>query len=172
MILLQTIHQFDVTTFHWFLKRKRRDLAVNISRKVSLTADGPAYVLIGLMALAAGDRLFATLLVLGFAVERAIYFVFKSGFKRNRPPQAIPGFESVIQPSDQFSFPSGHTSAAFFMATALTLYMPALAVVLVPWAMLVGLARVVLGVHFPTDIVAGAVIGTSVCLWTSSFLAI
>ena len=43
--------------------------------------------------------------------------MLKNGFKRNRPQDALTHFTSVIVPHDQFSFPSGHTSAAFLMAT-------------------------------------------------------
>jgi undecaprenyl-diphosphatase len=100
-------------------------------------------------------------LLLGFAVERPLYFILKNSFKRNRPQQAIQGFRSVITPSDQFSFPSGHTSAAFLVATLVGYFYPTLLICLYFWAALVGFSRVVLGVHFPTDTLMGIVLGVS-----------
>lgn len=163
MRLLQSIHNYDVLTFGWCLRRKRREQAVKVSRWVSFSADGPLYVLIGLAFIASAQWDIAKLIALGFLIERIFYKIFKSTFKRNRPPDAIPGYKSEVIPSDQFSFPSGHTSAAFFMAGCLSFVFPWAAWVLYPWACCVGAARVMLGVHFPTDIVAGACLGSSIC---------
>lgn len=76
----------------------------------------------------------------------------------------MPSFEALIKPSDQFSFPSGHTMAAFLLATLVHLSFDASAVGVYLWAILVGCSRVVLGVHFPSDVVAGAVIGVLIAL--------
>lgn len=164
MRILQNIHDLDVRTFSWCLKRKRRDAAIAVSRIVSFTANGPLYVIAGLAFIASEHWELVKLLAAGFLLERCVYFVCKNLFKRNRPPEAIPGFISVIKPSDKFSFPSGHTSAAFLVAVALSWAFPFLAWVLFPWAILVGMARVMLGVHFPTDTLAGALMGSSLCL--------
>lgn len=164
MRLLQNIHNYDVQTFSWFLRRKHRKQAVALAKIASFTADGPLYVAIGLLFVYLQQWDIVKLLVVLFAVERSIYFVFKSLFKRNRPPQAIPGFVSAITPSDKFSFPSGHTSAAFLMAAVLSSVVPGLGWFMYPWAACIGMARVTLGVHFPTDIMAGALMGHTIAL--------
>lgn len=163
MKILSYIHSYDVVAFEWFLRRHRRELFVKFSRWISRSADGPLYVVSGLCFVLMKNWPMATLFAMGFTIERCFYFLFKKLFKRNRPPAAIPGFSSVIEPSDKFSFPSGHTSGAFFMATAMTLVFPALALCFYLWAALVGLARVTLGVHFPTDTLAGALMGSTIC---------
>jgi len=104
--------------------------------------------------------------LLSFLIERPVYFVLKNSLKRNRPQAALINFRSIITPSDKFSFPSGHTSAAFMMATLLSYYFPPLIIPLYCWATLVGCSRVVLGVHFPTDILVGIILGISTALFS------
>ncbi|MGK2913313.1 MAG: phosphatase PAP2 family protein [Porticoccaceae bacterium] len=162
--LLAQIHAGDIVTFTWCMQRKHQRLLSGVSRIVSRTADGFYYPLIPLVLYATANPVAVKLLLalaIGFAVERPLYQVLKRGFRRNRPAQALADFESVITPSDQFSFPSGHTSGAFLVATIAAGLFPALCWPLYLWASLVGASRVFLGVHFPTDIVAGALMGAS-----------
>jgi undecaprenyl-diphosphatase len=143
------------------------------ARPVSRTADGHLYVILPLvlsMVSELGDRLlFAT--ALAFSAERAIYWVLKNTLRRKRPAQALPGFESTIIASDEFSFPSGHTSAAFLFATLLCLHFGPLLLFTYAWAMAVGMSRVYLGVHFPTDTLVGAALGTGLGLAVTGLLA-
>lgn len=162
MRLLDSIHRVDLSAFTWFVNHKHRDAIVRVSRFVSLMADGPLYVIAGLVFLGLQNWPIAQLMALGFIIERSCYKIFKGMFKRNRPPEAIPGFKSVVEPSDRFSFPSGHTSAAFLVASIFTYFFPLAGIVLLPWAVSVGIARVVLGVHFPSDVLAGAFMGFSI----------
>ena len=97
-----------------------------------------------------------------------VYKVLKRRTSRPRPYVAQPGITLCAVPLDQYSFPSGHTlHATAFTMTALA-YFPALAPLLVPFALLVALSRVVLGLHYPSDVVAGAAVGAS--LACGSFL--
>lgn len=106
-------------------------------------------------------RTFFIIAALAFFAERCLYYVLKMNLKRRRPPAAIPGFRSLITPSDEFSFPSGHTSGAFLFTTLCVLWFGPVALPLYLWATFVGLSRVLLGVHFPGDILAGATIGVA-----------
>jgi len=64
-------------------------------------------------------------------------------------------------PSDKFSLPSGHSAGAFVVATILTMYFPAFMAVWFIWAAGVAASRVIVGVHYPADVIVGAVIGSS-----------
>ncbi|MGS2723412.1 phosphatase PAP2 family protein [Porticoccus sp. GXU_MW_L64] len=173
MKVFQAIHQFDVQAFMWCMRRKHLALWSRLSRGVSFTADGYFYPLIAiallLLAGPRGERAFWVILA-AYGVERCIYFALKNGLKRDRPAQALPEFTSFITPSDKFSLPSGHTSAAFLMAGILCHLFAPLVWLLYPWACLVGASRVFLGVHFPTDILAGATMGSSIALMAVPWL--
>ncbi len=160
MRLLEALHHYDLTTFDWCLRRKRLEAFTKIARSLSRTADGHLYILAMLCFVVLSESAWALALLAAFLIERPLYMTLKAHFRRNRPPQAIPGFKSVIQPSDQFSFPSGHTSAAFLFATFANTLLPGIGWLLYPWAIGVGMSRVVLGVHFPTDTMAGALLGS------------
>lgn len=66
------------------------------------------------------------------------------------------------RPLDQFSFPSGHTLHAVAFTTITIAYFPQLAFLLIPFAFLVALSRMVLGLHYPSDVLAGAAIGAAI----------
>ena len=66
-----------------------------------------------------------------------------------------------LLPPDQFSFPSGHTMTAFALAVALGSFYPALSLPLLVLAGTIGLSRIVLGMHFLSDVVAGAALGAT-----------
>ena len=164
MKLLESLHNYDLHTFDWCLRRKHLATLTTASRWLSKTADGHLYVIGALVLIICDQQLMASVLTLALCAERLLYFVLKNNFKRNRPPQAIPGFKSVVEPSDQFSFPSGHTSAAFLCATLVCQWLPEVGGLLYLWAGLVGVSRVLLGVHFPTDTLAGAALGHSIAV--------
>ncbi|WP_317928822.1 phosphatase PAP2 family protein [Halioxenophilus sp. WMMB6] len=170
MRLLESIHNFDLLTFDWCHRRKNHEILVEVSRWVSKTADGPLYVVCGIVLALNNYYAVIPAFLAAFVLERTLYTLIKKFFKRNRPPEAIPNYQSAIIPSDQFSFPSGHTSAAFMMTIILSGLFPQLFWALLPWAASVGASRVMLGVHFPTDTLAGATLGLSCGLFTLNYL--
>lgn len=88
-----------------------------------------------------------------------IYKWLKGKTLRPRPYQVRQDIRLTGKALDKFSFPSGHTlHAVVFTWVALT-YFPQLAVLLILFTVLVGLSRVVLGLHYPSDVMAGALLG-------------
>jgi undecaprenyl-diphosphatase len=103
------------------------------------------------------------LMAVGLACT-AGYKWLKARTLRPRPYQAHAGIERFAVPLDRFSFPSGHTlHAVAFTLVALTYY-PALAGLLWPFTLLVALSRIVLGLHYPSDVLAGAALGAAVAI--------
>lgn len=170
---LHNLQDYDLRMLLWFFHRQHRALWIAFARALSRSGDGLLQLLLPsllwLLDGTTGKRLFIAA-ALAFAIERPLYWCLKNGCQRRRPPEAIPSFQSVVTASDRFSFPSGHTCAAFALATLVTLHYGALAAPLYLWATGVGLSRVVLGVHFPTDTLAGAALGTLIAWSTSSHL--
>ena len=92
----------------------------------------------------------------------------KLGFKRERPFKTYPNDIIKYSTGGSYSFPSGHTSMAFNVATALTLNYPRW-YVYVPayvWASGVGYSRMYLGVHYPSDVLVGAIVGSGAAILT------
>jgi membrane-associated phospholipid phosphatase len=87
--------------------------------------------------------------------------VLKNVIKRDRPYVTYPEIDNVVEESS-YSFPSGHTSSAFATATSLSMAYPKWYVIAPSflWAGTVGYSRMHLGVHYPTDVLAGALIGS------------
>ena len=173
MKLLYSIHKCDVFMFTWLINARMHASLTKASRYISKTGDGQLYlVIIGFLYWSEGFKNpFLQAVLLAFLIERPVYFVLKNGLRRNRPQAALQNFRSIITPSDKFSFPSGHTSAAFMMATLLGYYFPSLMILLYGWATLVGFSRVVLGVHFPTDTLVGVILGISTALFSLEQIA-
>lgn len=99
----------------------------------------------------------------------ALYKWLKGKTLRPRPYQVNRNIFVSVPPLDQFSFPSGHTLHAVAFTFVLLAYYPSFAWVAVPFALLVALSRVVLGLHYPSDVMAGAAIGAAVASVSLSF---
>ncbi|HYA98083.1 MAG TPA: phosphatase PAP2 family protein [Methylomirabilota bacterium] len=79
--------------------------------------------------------------------------------RRQRPCALEPHCWSRVLPPDQFSFPSGHTMTAFSIAVAVSAFYPHLEVALFFVACSIAISRIVLGMHFLSDVLAGALLG-------------
>lgn len=143
------------------------------SKAVSHTGDGHLYVVIGLMAFYFGDehgKLFLLVGLLAFSIELPIYWLTKNVFKRRRPQELSALIPSFITPSDRYSLPSGHTAAAFLMASVIGHFYPDSEVFAMCWASLIALSRILLGVHFLTDVLLGACLGVACAIGSLQWL--
>jgi membrane-associated phospholipid phosphatase len=109
------------------------------------------------------DRLFrnACVTLAAIVVNTGITTVLKYSINRDRPYITYPDITKKSAGGSP-SFPSGHTASAFATATSISLSYPKWYVI-VPtyaWAGTVGYSRMHLGVHYPSDVIAGALIGT------------
>ena len=93
------------------------------------------------------------------AVNVILYRIIKRWIARPRPYRTCPGIRACTRTLDEFSFPSGHTLHSVAFSLILTAYYPMFALFVWPFSLLVAVSRVILGLHYPSDVVVGALIG-------------
>jgi undecaprenyl-diphosphatase len=121
------------------------------------------YGLGGILLIFGGPQKYAAVSAAGAAGILGV-FVFKALkhlSQRPRPCHLEPHCWSKVLPPDRFSFPSGHTMSAFSMALVVSYYYPGLEGPLFFLAISIGVSRIVLGMHFLSDVLAGIVLGIS-----------
>ncbi|MHB8064444.1 MAG: phosphatase PAP2 family protein [Ruminiclostridium sp.] len=96
---------------------------------------------------------FKALIVLAFS--HLLVHLLKNSVCRLRPKDALPNINTFDVALDYYSFPSGHTTSVFAIAATLALNLPILGVICFPVALIVAISRLYLGVHYPSDVLAG-----------------
>jgi undecaprenyl-diphosphatase len=146
-----------------YLNRSSNSVAVrDLFRVVSWLGDGWVWygLLLSLPVLhgVAGLRAAVHMALTG-AAGVLLYKLIKTRAVRERPYITHSAIQCVSAPLDRYSFPSGHTLHAVSFTLLLTSYLPEWAAPLTVLASLIALSRVVLGLHYPTDVAAGALLG-------------
>lgn len=129
--------------------------------------DGWLWYSLGALLLASGgSRGYVAFGAAGSAALSGIvvFKILKKLSHRPRPCQFQPHCWSTVLPPDQFSFPSGHTMTAFSIALVVSFFYPSLQWPLYFLAVSIGVSRIVLGMHFLSDVLAGAVLGSALGL--------
>ena len=149
-------------------RRLNRGASFAIPRRVfriaSRLGDGIVwYLLIVLLPVLYGAPALKPAIVMAFTgvLGVALYTLLKRLFVRERPFITHAAIDLRGAPLDRYSFPSGHTLHAVSFAWQATAHFPELGWVLVPLAALIAASRVVLGLHYPSDVLAGAAIGAA-----------
>lgn len=144
---------------------------LQLFRAVSWLGDGIVwYALMLAMLLADSAHALAPVLqmALAGAVCTVVYKLLKRGTLRPRPFRVHQHIAAGAQPLDQFSFPSGHTLHAVAFTLIACTYYPPLALVTVPFTLLTAVSRMVLGLHYPSDVLAGGALGALIALLSFS----
>jgi len=105
-----------------------------------------------------GTTVAQRMLVLG-SVNYLVYASLKRVTRRQRPFEQCEGILAGLPPPDAFSFPSGHTLHAVAFGVLLSAFYPGLLPLLGVFALAVGISRVVLGLHYPSDVLIGGGLG-------------
>lgn len=139
------------------LNRWAETPVVNFFQLASWLGNGPVWGVL-LAGLVAYQPVIGIVLVGMTLLNAAIYRLLKGMTVRRRPFERW-GMVQGARALDEFSFPSGHTLHAVALTTACWLTLPILGVVLLPLAIAIALSRVVLGLHYPSDVLMGALLG-------------
>jgi undecaprenyl-diphosphatase len=167
----QAIHVRDEQAFlhmqHWRNAGTEKTAGIFSASVLPMAAAVPVFI--GLVGLKDGD---SSKIITAFSIAGSAALSFgmaqtlKAVIKRPRPYETLPDVNPILPLPDSRSMPSGHTSVAFSSAVALCLEYPRWEVITpsLLWAGGVGFSRVMLGHHYPGDVLAGAALG-SACAW-------
>lgn len=155
---------------HWHRYSAVRHLFAGVSR----LGDGIGWYAIMVIMLAAHGwtelpAVLHMLVVSGLGLM--LYAGIKKVTARPRPCDARNHLHVSVAPLDKYSFPSGHTLHAVSFAILMLHYWPELAALVIPFALLVAVSRLVLGLHYLSDVLAGAAIGATLALLSLPIVA-
>lgn len=164
-LTLHRMHAMDTALCLMVNRSSRYWPVLHLFRVVSRLGDGVFWyaLMLGLLLTPGEGAAFVVMqMLLAGGSGTLIYKAIKGKTLRPRPFEVHQHIAIGIAPLDKFSFPSGHTLHAVAFTLVAVAHAPALAWGLVPFACLVGASRVVLGLHYPSDVLAGALIGAGV----------
>lgn len=131
--------------------------------------DGWLWAAVGLMLLAVSESEFRFAAVAAGTsaaiLSTMLFLVLKRLINRRRPCEMEPHCWAELAPPDAYSFPSGHTMVAFAVAVPVAAFFPELQLTLLACAASIGLSRIVLGMHFLSDVIAGGALGAALGFW-------
>ena len=175
MIARQSMLQFIATRDLKLMRKVNKWPAPRWVRYLAIAAtragDGWLWYMVGLSVLLWGGPERITAVASAGSAALVGIGVFKSLKKlsgRKRPCEIEPHCWATLLPPDQFSFPSGHTITAFAVAIGLGGFYPALLPALLLCALLIATSRILLGMHFLSDVVVGALVGMGLALTSHS----
>ncbi|MCR4930569.1 MAG: phosphatase PAP2 family protein [Lachnospiraceae bacterium] len=159
------ILNFDATILLWIQETLRNPVCDSIFKFITHLGDN-GYFWIGLSLILCIFKktrkagIFALVaLLFSVIVNNAL---LKNIIGRPRPYEIIAGLECIIKHATDASFPSGHTGSSFAAATAYLLKLPKkISIPTLVMAFLISLSRLYVGIHYPTDVIAGAISGVA-----------
>ena len=153
---------------HRLMRRVHRWRAPRWFRILMIVAtrggDGWLWYGLGLILLAyGGEQRFAAIGAAGSSAAAGIFLfrALKRTSRRKRPCEIEPHCWAFVLPPDKYSFPSGHSITAFAVAVTVGLFYPFLQPCLLVLALLIAASRIILGMHFLSDVVAGSALGVA-----------
>lgn len=143
------------------VRRWESTLMTRFMRMLSRMGDPAAWAVVGLTLGAVAGARDAWLLGTGAGLAVASSQVLKRLFCRPRPTSGMGGIAALVAIPDRFSFPSGHTAAAFGVAVALAGEGSGTALLTLALAFGIAISRIYLGAHYPLDVAAGVLVGAA-----------
>ena len=101
-------------------------------------------------------------MLVSMMICQTIVYSLKAILSRERPYNILEHLNTFGIEMKDYSFPSGHSAASFSIATTIALNNPRLAIYMFTLAAIIGVSRIYLGVHYPTDVAAGVILGVGV----------
>lgn len=161
-VVIDYLDQVEIGLCHRVNRIGRHEGIRRFFERVSKLGDWPYWAAMGgVLASIEGSN--APRLILHFLVTAAIavgvYKLLKRTLVRERPFIANGNILCGAAPLDKYSFPSGHTLHAVMFSILLSAVDPLFVLLCVPFAVLVAVSRIILGLHYPSDVLVGAALG-------------
>lgn len=159
---LNRMHQLDSNVCVAVNQASQYRIIRDYFRVVSRLGDGVFWygLMIAILIIKGSESTLPVLhMSLAGLVGTLLYKWLKGKTLRPRPYEVHQDIWLTGTPLDKFSFPSGHTLHAVVFSVVAITYYPELSIIVIPFTAMVGLSRVVLGLHYPSDVLAGALIG-------------
>jgi len=156
-------NQFDLAICRYFNKLSSQRGIELFFAIISNLGNGKAWyaLILSLPVIYGEPALFISgKMILAGVLGLIFYKIVKSTTERLRPYMVDKQIRLGTAPMDQYSFPSGHTLHAASFSNIVLYYLPELVFIVLPFALLVAASRIILGLHYPTDVLAGAIFGT------------
>jgi len=164
MEMKKKFKSFDKRLLHWFNDTIKCKVLDRFMYRITNLGGGIFTTIILLAMIVFGKEKIRVAGIEGLtslSVSQIFVQVLKRSLQRERPYNILKNINTFGINLRDYSFPSGHTTASFSIATTMTLNFPSISVILVILALTIGISRMYLGVHYPTDVIAGIVIGIS-----------
>lgn len=155
------VRKSDISLFYLFNKKIHSEVLDFLMKSITHLGSTTFSVLISIFLLVYPKqevRGIGLQLIIALSSTQLIVQSIKRIVNRPRPYITLSDILPINPPACSYSFPSGHTCAAFSIALILSKNIPSLSLIFIPLALLVGVSRVYLGVHYPTDTVIGSLI--------------
>ncbi|MGG1555879.1 phosphatase PAP2 family protein [Paenibacillus ferrarius] len=166
------LQQHETRVFHFVNQRIQHFFLDQVFTKVTHLGGATASILISLCMAVFGHgalRVAGMQALVALTLSHIPVAIMKKKYPRLRPYLVLPHTKTYKNPLTDHSFPSGHTTAIFSVIYPFIYAYPAAGLVLIPLALIVGMSRMYLGLHYPSDVIVGCVIGTTVSLSTLAF---
>lgn len=160
--MLETIYELDLSILYLIAENLRSDVLTAVMTVFTYAGNGGAvWIAIALaMLFSKRHRKLGIAMAIGLVICLLLGNLgLKPLIARDRPFIADPSLQTLIPYPSGYSFPSGHTFSSFVSATVIWRYSKKAAWIAVPTAVIIAFSRLYFCVHFPTDVLAGAVLG-------------
>ncbi len=156
------IQNIDFSLLNWIYNNMRNDFLDVVMPLITMIGDhGLFFIILSILLILTKKYrqvgiTMALAILLGFIVGNLILKPFVG---RIRPYDVIPNINMLVDALNNYSFPSGHTLSSFAVATVIFLFNKKIGIFAIILATLIGFSRLYLYVHFPTDVLCGALLG-------------
>ena len=152
----------DYNFFQYLYKRYRRPSLIRMMYYISFLGGASFTLLLTFILILFGENEIYRLgwqMLLALSSSYLFVHCMKRIVNRPRPYKMFNLIDLFKIPAESYSFPSGHTTSSFALALTISYYFPKLSLLCFSLAVLVGFSRIYLGVHYPSDVIIGALTG-------------